>query len=84
MSDPETDNLFHAIENEVMKDEHILQIHGFNLDKNTKTVVFDLIVGFDVKDRRAYFEKVVEKIEAHRSQDLDHASIADIPTIHSL
>ncbi len=63
LDDPETDNLFHAIENEVMKDEHILQIHGFNLDKNTKTVVFDLIVGFDVKDRRAYFDKVVEKIE---------------------
>lgn len=63
LDDPETDNLFHAIENEVMADEHVLQIHGFNLDKNTKTVVFDLIIGFDVKDRRAYFENIVAKIE---------------------
>lgn len=62
LDDPETDNLFHSIEKEVMADEHVLQIHGFNLDKNTKTVVFDLIVSFDVDDRKAYYQKIVEKI----------------------
>ena len=61
-SDPETDHLFHEIHDKVMAYEHILQIHGFNLDKATATVTFDLIVSFDIKDRRALFDEVVARI----------------------
>ena len=61
-SDPETDELFHAIHDEVMDYEHVLQIHGFHLDKATKCVVFDLIISFDVKDRHALYDEIVEKL----------------------
>lgn len=51
-SDPETDALFHTVRDEVMAYEHVMQIHGFYLDKETKTVIFDLVISFDCKDRR--------------------------------
>ena len=60
--DPETDQLFHAIHDELTADENVLQIHGFNLDKKTKTAVFDLIISFDVDDRTAYYQKIVERL----------------------
>ena len=62
LSDPETDELFHAIHDEVMENEHVLQMHGFSLDKETSTVTFDLIISFDVKDRDALFCEIVDKI----------------------
>ncbi len=62
LDDPETDALFHMVHDEVMADENVLQIHGFNLDKNTKTAVFDLVISFDVKDRKAYYQQIVEKL----------------------
>ena len=63
LTDPETDGLFHAIHDEVMQDEHVLQMHGFNLDKKTKTAVFDLVIGFDVPDRKEYYHQIVEKLK---------------------
>lgn len=62
LSDPETDTLFHQVEEEVLKNEHVLQIHGFTLDKSTSTAVFDLVIGFDVKDRKALFDEIVAEL----------------------
>lgn len=63
LSDPETDELFHAIYDEVMDYEHVLQIHGFHLDKETHRVTFDLIISFDEKDRLALLNKIVQTLE---------------------
>lgn len=63
-SDPETDGLFHAIRDELLREESILQIHGFSLDKATRTVVFDLIISFDVPDRRELYNKIVERLQS--------------------
>ena len=68
LADPETDKLFHAVEEEVMADENVLQIHGFNLDKSTKTAVFDLVISFDVGDRKAYIHDIVEKLKEKHQQ----------------
>ena len=62
LSDPETDNLFHAIHDELMENEHVLQMHGFNLDKETGVVTFDLIIGFDTPDRKALYDEITEKL----------------------
>ncbi len=62
LSDPETDTLFHQVHDEVMQNEHILQIHGFTLDKETATAVFDLVISFDVKDRRALLDSVAAEL----------------------
>lgn len=62
LSDPETDNLFHQVHDEVMEHEHVLQMHGFTLDKSTSTAVFDLVIGFDVKDRKALYDQIIAEI----------------------
>ena len=62
LSDPETDELFHAVHDEVMEFEHVLQIHGFILDKSTSTATFDLIISFDVNDRKALYDEIVGRL----------------------
>lgn len=59
LSDPETDTLFHAVHDEVMAYDHVLQIHGFTLDKATSCAVFDLVIDFDLKDRAALYNRIV-------------------------
>ena len=61
-SDPETDNLFHAIHDMVMAYDEVLQIHGFHLNKEKHTVVFDLIIGFDAKDRLAIRDEICARL----------------------
>ena len=61
-SDSETDGLFHEIHDIVMGYDHVLQIHGFNLDKSTSTVIFDIVVSFDVPDRKALLDEIVERL----------------------
>lgn len=68
LQDPETDTLFHAIHDEVMEYDHVLQIHGFHLDKETKAVTFDLIIGFDTKDRSALLDEIVAKLRTEYPQ----------------
>ena len=63
LADPETDRLFHAIHDELTAKEYILQMHGFNLDKSTGTVTFDLVISFDVKDREKLYSEVLEQLK---------------------
>lgn len=65
LSDPETDNLFHAVHDEVMAHEHVIQIHGFTLDKTSGTAVFDLVIDFDCSDRHALYERIVAELHEH-------------------
>ena len=62
LSDPETDKLFHQVEKDVMAHEHVLQIHGFTLDKKTSTAVFDLVISFDLKDRQSLYKEIVREL----------------------
>ena len=41
---------------------HVLQMHGFYLDKAEKTMRFDIVVSFDAEDRRQVYREVCEKI----------------------
>ena len=38
--------------------EHVMQVHGFYVDEPEKRITFDVIIGFETKDR----EKIVEEI----------------------
>ena len=62
LRDPETDRLFHMIRDELTAREHVLQMHGFNLDKATRTVNFDLVISFDVRDRRGMYDEIVSEL----------------------
>ena len=43
--------------------EHVIQMHGFYLDKADKTVRFDVVVSFDAEDRGAVYREVCEKVQ---------------------
>ncbi len=68
LSDPETDTLFHQVEKEVLSHEHVLQIHGFTLDKSTSTAVFDLVISFDLKDRKALYDQINEELKKNHPE----------------
>ena len=49
---------------EIIKEEpHILQMHGFYLDKEKKALRFDIVVSFDAKDRNAVYQSISEKVQ---------------------
>ena len=47
----------------VNADPHVLQMHGFNIDFEQKTMRFDIVVSFDAKDREKVYEAAVEKVQ---------------------
>ena len=46
----------------VFSHEHILQMHGFYMDKDRKTLRFDIVISFDAKDRRKVYDDVVAEV----------------------
>jgi len=44
--------------------EHVLQMHGFYLNREKKTLRFDLVVSFDAPDRREVYRAVCEQVQA--------------------
>lgn len=46
-----------------MSHDHVLQTHGFYLDKESKVIRMDLLVSFDAKDRKAVYDHIVGEIK---------------------
>ncbi|MGI6535788.1 MAG: cation diffusion facilitator family transporter [Eggerthellaceae bacterium] len=42
----------------------VIQLHGFYVDMQDKTMTFDIIVSYDCKDRTGVYRKVVENVQA--------------------
>ena len=42
---------------------HVIQMHGFYLDKAEKTMRFDVVVSFEAKDRRSVYREVCETVQ---------------------
>ncbi len=53
-----------AIRKAVMEEEHVLQLHGFYVNEEKKTIRFDVVISFDAPDRHAVHKAVFEKIQA--------------------
>lgn len=47
----------------VTEDPNVLQMHGFNIDTEEKTMRFDIVVSFDPKDREAVYEAAIAKVQ---------------------
>ena len=58
----EIEELRNEITHKAISCEGIIQIHGFYLDVAEKTVSFDVIVDFDMKNRREIFDGFCERI----------------------
>ena len=67
-ADEESAALRDLVTKTAMAHGNVLEVHGFYLDKKTKTARFDLVVSFDEKDRRALADKVVGELTALRPE----------------
>ncbi|MCR4641743.1 MAG: cation diffusion facilitator family transporter [Lachnospiraceae bacterium] len=47
----------------VRTNPYVLQMHGFNLDKEDKTIRFDIVVSFDAGNRRQVYCEVCDKVQ---------------------
>ncbi len=45
-----------------LKNEYALQMHGFYINDNTKTVRFDVVISLDAKDRKAIYDEIVREV----------------------
>ena len=61
----------------VMSHEHILQIHGFFLDEDTKTIRFDIIIDFAAPDAKAIYNNVCDEVRQHYP-DYDVSIVLDL------
>lgn len=60
--DPEAIAARENVRTIVTKIPHVLQMHGFYLDKEEKAIRFDIVISFDAPDRRQVYQDVYEKI----------------------
>ncbi|MCR5801326.1 MAG: cation diffusion facilitator family transporter [Lachnospiraceae bacterium] len=62
----------------VLEHKHVLQMHGFFLDKENMTIRFDIVVSFNAKDRRAVYNEVLADVQkAYPDYQLQVAMDAD-------
>ena len=60
--DDEIRAAYKKVKDAVLSHKYIRQMHGFYMDKEKKTMRFDIVVSFDAEDRRAVYEKVLEDV----------------------
>ena len=60
--DAEIIEAYKKVKGLVLSHEYVRQIHGFYMDKEKKTLRFDIVVSFDAEDRRAVYSKVIEAV----------------------
>ena len=78
---PSTREAFRRVRELVCEDPNILQVHGFYLDWERKQMRFDIVVGFEARDRARTFELAVEKV---RKAFPDIEIVPDMDTDFSL
>lgn len=47
----------------VLSHPHVLQVHGFYMDKGKKTMRFDIVISFDAEDRKAVYKDVINDVQ---------------------
>lgn len=63
--DPEIIEAYKNVKGLVLSHQYIRQIHGFYMDKEEKTMRFDIVISFDAKDRKEVYSKVFEDVGKH-------------------
>ena len=62
--DPEAAAAREKVAQIVTAHPHVLQMHGFYLDRAEKTIRFDVVVSFDAQDRGQVVREICEKVQA--------------------
>ncbi|MCR5252011.1 MAG: cation diffusion facilitator family transporter [Lachnospiraceae bacterium] len=61
--DPQAAEIRDKVARIVTADQHVLQMHGFYLDREEKLMRFDMVVSFDAKDRAQVYRDVCAKVQ---------------------
>ena len=61
--DPEAVKAREKVTALVLEEKYIIQMHGFYIDKEEKTIRFDVVVSFDADDRNTVYRNVFEKVQ---------------------
>lgn len=61
--DRESEKILDKIRRLIFKHTHILQIHGFTVNFEKKLIRFDIIVGFEEKNREKLYQEIKEEVE---------------------
>ena len=76
--DPEIVEIRRRVNEIALSHPHVKQLHGFYLDREKKTLRFDLVVSFDAADRRKVCSEVTSEVrEAFPDYELQVAMDAD-------
>lgn len=60
--DPEAASAREKVSKLVMEQPHVLQMHGFFIDSESKMLRFDVVVSFDAPDRAAVHDEIQKKV----------------------
>ena len=60
----EAEKILTDLRGRIEKYPDAMQLHGFYLNKEEKTMSFDLIVDFSAKNRMAVYEEIKEEVRA--------------------
>ena len=61
--DPDVAAARARIETLALAHENVLQVHGFNMNKELNKIRFDLVISFDAGDRHRLFNEVLEEVK---------------------
>ena len=61
--DPESAAARENVRRIVTENPYVLQMHGFYLDKQEKTLRFDIVVSFDAENRKEVYREICEKVQ---------------------
>ena len=43
--------------------KHVIQMHGFHVDEKNKEISFDIVIGFDVKNRNSFLRQIYNELQ---------------------
>ncbi len=52
---PKINAMYRRVKDVLSHYEYVMQMHGFHVDESKKEISFDIVLSFDVKNRRAYY-----------------------------
>ena len=62
--DKEAAEIKNTIQKQIKKNKGVLQFHGFYYDKKSKTIRFDLVFDFNIKNRKELYDKIYNDIKS--------------------
>ncbi len=61
--DPETREAYDKIHDIVFSHQHVIELHGFSLDKKQKSIIFDIVIDFKAGEREKIYQEILKAVK---------------------